>query len=208
MKVYEAKIKKTDDGVFAFALVDHPANELPVFLFSEIKEKMFFSSDEKRIVTGVLLEPDVVIPRRGMDGELVGIVFRKNDIEEMALKFSKENRHGFVNLDHNGIKLDGIIQFENWIVGEQDKIHSLMPNVKAGSWATSIYVENQEVWDVLKEGKFNGFSIEANISAFEVNFEKEQEKEEKKEEDPEQNFIDGLKDLINKFDTFINNATK
>jgi hypothetical protein len=52
--------------------------------------------------------------------------------------------------------------FESWLV---DKNRGVQPmkgfeDVADGSWFGSFYVENDEVWQQLKDGTFRGFSVE------------------------------------------------
>lgn len=171
MDIYEMILDDEDLlGVFAYSLVSSPANKAPIFLLSEEekvveveKPTIHLSSDEKRIITGILLQPNQVI-ERNRDGEKFGIVFREEQIENLMVHFAKNNRHNFINIEHDGGYLDGLTTFESWKVGKNDKIHQFRPETPEGSWAVSLKVEQDEVWQLAKEGKIKGFSVEVNVN--------------------------------------------
>jgi hypothetical protein len=55
--------------------------------------------------------------------------------------------------------------FESWIVeGENDKANSVYKlGLPDGSWAVKMRVSDPKVWEMVKEGKYQGFSIEGNF---------------------------------------------
>ena len=52
--------------------------------------------------------------------------------------------------------------FESWIVDEKRGIKPMKgyEDVKDGSWFGSFKVENEDVWQMIKDGKVRGFSVE------------------------------------------------
>ena len=62
----------------------------------------------------------------------------------------------------NGQVVDGVTMFESWIVDEKRGIKPMngYEDVKDGSWFGSFKVENDDVWNMVKEGKVKGFSVE------------------------------------------------
>ena len=91
------------------------------------------------------------------------VTFTAETIKDIAIKFSKKGYQGNVNLMHDqDMRLDGLIMFESFIV---DKERGIMPmagfeDAKDGSWFGSFYVENEQAWKLIKEGKVKGFSVE------------------------------------------------
>jgi len=53
---------------------------------------------------------------------------------------------------------------ESWIVdGEQDKAYNMgysKQDVPVGTWMVGYRVDNDEVWEMIKQGKVKGLSIE------------------------------------------------
>jgi hypothetical protein len=62
----------------------------------------------------------------------------------------------------SGQVMDGVTMFESWIVDEKRGIKPMkgFEDVKEGSWFGSFKVENEEVWNMIKDGKVKGFSVE------------------------------------------------
>jgi hypothetical protein len=62
----------------------------------------------------------------------------------------------------NGMTVEGVTMFESWIVDEKRGIKPMkgFEDVKDGSWFGSFKVENEDVWELVKEGKLKGFSVE------------------------------------------------
>jgi hypothetical protein len=60
------------------------------------------------------------------------------------------------------LKLEGVVLFESFIT---DKERGILPmkgyeDAADGSWFGSMYVENDEAWQAVKENKLKGFSVE------------------------------------------------
>ena len=129
------------------------------------REKMSFRimNEEKRIISGPLMLADELIYR---NNEKMGehyVKFSADTIKTIAIKFAKRKYHNHVNLMHDPEqKVKGVTMFESWIV---DKERGIMPmkgfeGVADGSWFGSFYVENDNVWSEVKQGKYKGFSVE------------------------------------------------
>jgi hypothetical protein len=85
----------------------------------------------------------------------------------MAQRFLIEGRTNKTNLEHTDIKFEDVYLVESWIVSsEQDKAYSLgytKEQVPIGTWMVGFKVDNDEVWNMVKEGKVKGLSIEGNF---------------------------------------------
>ena len=163
------------------ALVDRPAIEKAFLAFNEADKILFAIQDEEeRIITGALMLADTPIYRNDGNGEYY-VVFTKDTIKKIAQKYFKKGYQNNVNLQHDsGMVQDGVTMFESWIVDEKRGIMPMkgFEDVKDGSWFGSFKVENDEVWNLVKEGKVKGFSVEGIF-----NYSKPMTKEEKMMED-------------------------
>lgn len=125
-------------------------------------EMKFEADDEKRIVTGPLMIADMPIYRKE-EGEEFYAVFTADSIEKIAQKFFTKGYQSNVNLMHDGqMIVEGATMFESWIV---DRSLNKLPmkgyeEVADGSWFGSFKVNNDEVWNMIKENVFKGFSVE------------------------------------------------
>jgi len=126
-------------------------------------QKFKIVNEDERIVTGCLMESDLLIYRMN---ETMGehyVKFSADTIKTIAIKWAKQKFQTNVNLMHDSNQsVKNVTMFESWLV---DKNRGVQPmkgfeDVADGSWFGSFYVENDEVWQQLKDGTFRGFSVE------------------------------------------------
>lgn len=144
------------------------------------RQSFAIQDEEERIISGALMLADTPIYRNDGNGEYY-VVFTKDTIKKIAQKYFKKGYQNNVNLMHDsGMVQDGITMFESWIVDEKRGVKPMVgfEDVKDGSWFGSFKVENDEVWNLIKEGKVKGFSVEGIF-----NYSKPMSKEEKMMED-------------------------
>jgi len=116
--------------------------------------------DEKRIVSAPVMLAETEILRYNENIGKYYVKFSKDTIEKMMKKYFKENKIHNVNLNHNPrLQQDGIYMIESYIVGDRNR-SELFTDIPEGSWVASFMVENDEVWDKIKDGTFQGFSLE------------------------------------------------
>lgn len=126
------------------------------------RQSFAIQDEEERIITGALMLADTPIYRNDGNGEYY-VVFSKDTIKKIAQKYFKKGYQNNVNLMHDsGQVMDGVTMFESWIVDEKRGIKPMkgFEDVKEGSWFGSFKVENEEVWNMIKDGKVKGFSVE------------------------------------------------
>mgnify|MGYP003336935001 FL=1 len=144
------------------------------------RQSFAIQDEEERIITGPLMLADTPIYRNDGNGEYY-VVFTKDTIKKIAQKYFKKGYQNNVNLQHDsGQVKDGITMFESWIVDEKRGIKPMkgFEDVNDGSWFGSFKVENDDVWQMVKDGKVKGFSVEGIF-----NYVKDKTKEEKMMED-------------------------
>ena len=180
MKKYELKYTKGDDGVFCMSLVENPATETQLVMFSNEAELLQFQDDEKQIVYSVAMRPNMLIPRKNINGEPAMVFYTEETIADLQQNFFKKNHHNGATVNHDGKVRDDMYIFESWIVEdpEKDKATLLGMQVQKGDWVTAQKIENAEVWQDVKSGKLTGFSIEAYLEPVLINNKVEMTKEE------------------------------
>jgi len=157
------------------SLVSVPAIEEEFLLFNNMDLKFKTLDEDKRIVTGPAMRPDIHIPRKGDGGELYYGFFSQDTVRKAAELFFKKNSNANnTNLEHE-FEIDGIYVFESWIVEdpEMDKAKALgFTDVRKGDWWVSMKVENENVWNnYLKSGLIRGFSVEVKAGEVDVDVE-------------------------------------
>jgi hypothetical protein len=144
------------------------------------RQSFAIQDEEERIITGALMLADTPIYRNDGNGEYY-VVFSKDTIKKIAQKYFKKGYQNNVNLMHDsGQVMDGVTMFESWIVDEKRGVKPMkgFEDVNDGSWFGSFKVENDDVWNMVKDGKIRGFSVEGIF-----NYSKPMSKEEKMMED-------------------------
>lgn len=157
-----------EDSVFNnVAFVTAPAIEENFIRLSkqEDNEIKLSVDDEKRIVSGPALIPDMPI-YRDQGGRRFYITWTAETIKQMAISFFRNSRQNAGNVEHQ-VPVNGITYFESYII---DKERGICPkeyeNLPDGTWMLSAKVTNDEVWDLVKEGSLTGFSIDVSNVQF------------------------------------------
>jgi hypothetical protein len=152
-----------DDAEVQFvALVDRPAIQKNWNAFKN-EQKFQIVSEDKRIISGCAMLADTPIFRSDASFGDYYVAFSKDTIVKIVQKYFKKGYQNNVNLMHDPNQVEsGVTMFESFI---SDKSRGISPMVgfedaPDGSWFVSMLVENDEVWQQVKEGKINGFSIE------------------------------------------------
>jgi predicted secreted protein len=167
MELLELVINDEDEsGVDFIALVDAPAVEKLWLAFNKQKDVDFqfkIQDQEKRIVSGFFMIADLPIVRSNDQGEKFYVVFKKDTINKIVNKFFKHGYSNNINIMHNkNDEADGVYVIESLIIDKERGINTPQgfDEVPDGSWWGSMRVENNELWEQIKAGVFNGFSVE------------------------------------------------
>lgn len=186
-----------DSEVYAVSLVDEPAIESN-FIYLNAQKPLTFKSDEKHMIYGCALRPDFPIYRRYEDEEFY-VTFSKECVEKLSQKFLKNGFQQNWTTMHEDVVKD-IYAVESWIKTDMKKDKSIALGLDAslpiGSWFVGCKVENEDVWNKVKEGEFLGFSIEAFVELDEINLSKNKNKDMINVEMDEQGLLDKIKAII------------
>jgi hypothetical protein len=152
-----------DDAEVQFvALVDRPAIQKNWNAFKN-EQKFQIISEDKRIISGCAMLSDTPIFRSDASFGDYYVAFSKDTIVKIVQKYFKKGYQNNVNLMHDHNKIEsGVTMFESFI---SDKSRGIAPmtgfeDAPEGSWFVSMLVENEAVWQQVKQGMINGFSIE------------------------------------------------
>jgi len=103
---------------------------------------------EKRIVTGIVLEPERV--------DLQGDIYDADTIEESAHNFLKDVRQ--MGVMHKQMK-NNLHVVESYIAPVDFDMGGIP--IKQGTWLLSAKVADDKIWDAIKNNEISGFSIGA-----------------------------------------------
>lgn len=208
-------------GMDAISLVDEPAVEQDFLAFAKETPKIAFAKDDERhIITGIAMSANMPIYRRSYDGFEYYTLFTPKAIEKLVVEYSKKNLFNQVNLQHDDSTFqDGIYMIESYFVNKERGIAPKEFDVEDGSYVVSYKVENEELWDMIKNsGDFKGFSIQGYFALNEEEFSRKKEQTfdewvesllpEKKKFDREIVTVDKAQKAVeNKKQVIVNNMT-
>lgn len=169
MKIIELIVDGAEQlGVEALSAVEYPAIESNFItlsanqkLIKDYKVELKTIDAEKRILMGPALIPNKLIYRNDDAGEYY-IYFSKETVRKAAEMYLKAGNQSNATVEHER-KVDGMTVVETWIKEDMEKDKSALYGLTdpVGTWMVAVKADNDEVWQMAKEGKVKGFSIEA-----------------------------------------------
>jgi hypothetical protein len=190
MKIIELIIDEKDEmsGIDAVSVVHSPAIEENFVALNKHEVELKEIDKEKKILMGAALIPNKQIYRVNDKKEEYYIYFSSDTIRKASELFLMRSNQNNATYEHNK-KLQGLSVVESWIIEDEQKDKSKLYgfDLPKGTWMISMKVNNEEVWNDVKEGKVKGFSIEGYFAdKYEMS-----EKQERKEK-----IIEELKKLL------------
>jgi hypothetical protein len=126
----------------------------------------FATDNEKHIVLGPAMIPDQKIFRKDANGDPYYVFFSSDTIKMIAEKYMRNKYTDNNDTMHDGKAIKDIHVLESWIKEDaQDKSSKYgFENLPVGTWFVSMKVNNSKIWEEVKEGKLNGFSVSGFFS--------------------------------------------
>lgn len=166
--VYRATLSSGKCGMKKISLVDAPAVEADFLAFAKETAMRYAVQDESRhLVRGVIMRADFPIYRYSRETGEYYIMYSPETIREMAEKYLVEGRQNNVNLQHEeGTDVDGVNLVQFFI---KDTAAGVSPagfeDIEDGSLFGEFHIENEDVWQGIKDGTYKGFSLEGIFGA-------------------------------------------
>jgi hypothetical protein len=102
---------------------------------------------ELHLVYGEVYAPN----RPDSDGDFMTV----EQIMKMAHDFLRKRRTDMIDLQHNNEVIPGASVVESFIAREGD------PDFIEGAWVVGVHIPDDDIWEKVKKGEINGFSMEA-----------------------------------------------
>lgn len=180
---YKIVVNEDDDtGVDFNAFVDAPAHMKSFIAFGKDQVRYSFN-EEKRIVTGVMISVGTPIYRADEQFGEHYVVFDAPTVDLIRKKFFKQGYNQNLNADHDPSKvIKGATLLDSYIINSKDSKYPDAPeafksmNLQDGTWIASYHVTDEAIWDGVKNGKFNGFSVEGWFDKVKINIKQKHNK--------------------------------
>lgn len=170
LKVFDIALAENDVGIKATSLVDLPAIESGFLHFNKDKPQFIFTNEEKRELIGAFMIPDKFI-YRNINGYKFYVNFTKEVIRELTSKMIKSGMAGLFTVQHKHDIPDGGVDIQEiWIKeSENDKSVDYGIEEVVGTAFMKVKVNNEIIWNAVKDSGLNGFSVELDASIIEKN---------------------------------------
>ena len=124
-------------------------------------QKFAIESEEKRIVVGPAMVPDLRIFRKDKNNNPYHVFFSEDTIRMIAEKYMRFKYVDNNDENHNGKALKDVYVIESWIK-EDDNDKSTKygyESLPVGTWFVSMKIRSDEVWQKIKRGELRGYSV-------------------------------------------------
>lgn len=122
---------------------------------------------EKRILVGPAMIPNKMMPRKDFATDSIYFVyFSSETIEKLQRKFMTDKLIDATNVEHKEKMLEDVTVVESWIVEDEnyDKQKKYGYNNPVGTWMIMMKINNDNIWENVKDGKLKGFSVQGYFS--------------------------------------------
>jgi hypothetical protein len=150
-------------AIDAISLVNSPAIEQDFVFFGKEKNNLTFAKvdEEKRMLVSPALIPNKQIFRYdpNTDSEYY-VYFSPDTVRKASELYLKHNNHHKATYEHQD-RVSGVLTVESWIKeGDNDKSKMYGYDLPNGTWFVKMKIENDDLWNKIKEGELKGLSIE------------------------------------------------
>lgn len=163
LPIYRAIIDNEEAGMVTISLVDFPATESDFQAFEEQKKLIKFAveNEEKHIVRGLVMAANMLIYRIHPQFGEYYIYYDAETLRIMAERYLKNNFQNNVDLNHDGELVDGVDMVQFFIKDSENGINPKgFEDYADGSLFAEFHVNNEDVWNAIKDGTYAGFSLE------------------------------------------------
>jgi hypothetical protein len=176
--IYVLSIDENDyiSGVPEIGIVSRPAHESNFHAFSKVqKYQLSVQSQERQILGGAFIIPDLPIPRYDEEGKLYHVVFPKEVVKKIYEKSRGKGRKMIFNFEHNQNRRISASIYSDFIIDSQlgidtPKWHKPLDD---GTWFGFVHIDNKEDFEFAKANTY-GFSIEGMFQEIHIKDEEEE----------------------------------
>jgi len=141
--------------------IEWAARKLESIRRESMNKQYFQTDDEKRVVLGPAMIPNLKIFRKDRNGEPYYVFFTEQTIKMIAEKYMRNKFIDNNDENHNGEAVSDVYVIESWIKEDENDKSSKYGygDLPIGTWFVAMKVRNDEVWQKIKNKELNGFSV-------------------------------------------------
>lgn len=163
LPIFRLNVVDDDPGIRTVSLVECPAMEMPMVMFSKEENMKFSIQDEsKHNILTLIARTDFPVLRATEDGNPYYVLFTKEVTEKLCQKLMKEGFSQNVSVDHSGKLIEGI-QLQEVFLKDSSKGISPIGYEEAaeGSLFGIYHITDEALWQDCLDGKFTNVSLES-----------------------------------------------
>lgn len=174
LPLYDITLEDFEQGMYKISLVDKPAIEENFIYFSKTEVVEMFANDEKQEVVGPIMIPNKEILRFSPENGYYYVRFTEETIRDIMYNYSKKGLFNEFGIHHEYDTQD-VVMLEVWMKeSDNDKSKDYGYNLPNGTVFVKAKIESSELFNAIKNGEVNGFSIEIQadikpVNKFEMN---------------------------------------
>lgn len=164
LPIFRLNVVDDDPGITTVSLVEFPAMEMPMVMFSENKKNMNFSiqDESKHNILTLIARTDFPVLRVSEDGNPYYVIFTKEVTEKLCQKLMKEGFSQNISVDHSGKLIDGIQLQEVFLKDSSKGISPIgYEDAAEGSLFGIYHITDENLWKDCLDGKFTNVSLES-----------------------------------------------
>ena len=151
-------------SIDCISLVSQPAIEVDFVYMDKQKKNLTMSKvDEfaREIISPALIPDKNIFRYDANTDEEFYVYFSKATVKKASEMYLRYNNHHKATYQHEE-RIGGILTTESWIIEdpENDKSNLYGYKLKKGTWMVKMKIENEEIWNKIKDGELRGVSIE------------------------------------------------
>lgn len=199
LPIFKLDVVEGDPGITTISLVEFPAMEMPMVMFSEDKKDMHFSiqDESKHNLLTIIARTDYPILRISQEGDPYYVIFTKEVTEKLCQKLMSEGYSQNISTEHSGKLIDGIQLQEVFLKDSSKGISPIgYEDAAEGSLFGIYHITDENLWKDCLDGKFTNVSLESYFTL--ENFNKI---DNKKTKNIMSKIKDALKRLLMEFNT-------
>lgn len=164
LPIFRLNVVDDDPGITTVSLVEFPAMEMPMVMFSENKKNMNFSiqDESKHNILTLIARTDFPVMRLTEDGNPYYVIFTKEVTEKLCQKLMKDGMQQNISLNHSGKLIDGIQLQEVFLKDSSKGISPIgYEDAAEGSLFGIYHITDENLWKDCLDGKFTNVSLES-----------------------------------------------